>query len=435
MEPRLQESLAAHQITFKFNPPTLKMALQAVSKDIHLTVLIEVESILNVKPSGYVSSVIAYPDPYPMILADHFWSQFIRHYLPTLQVRQKWKKSTKNLAHDTVVMTVDLQLPRANWPVGRVVKLWLYQIGRGQSKGPDLPTPVWSSYRKFSEPSSYAMQVTGSVLPLLSLEVVKHLFCKSKRNLISGVSSVQIRSQRSTKIEQISSSATSSWGDGERKETREVATCTSVRSAIHLASCSEAKPILCRSKVSARFGFPLAGKCMKKDRQTNRKGYLLENIGAFIIVNYGEEQLVGESRGVTPGVSQDLLLLNRVQTIIAAQLHTKQPAIWDVKPGTRENLEPRYADPGLQDFLHKSTASDPCFKSLLHLNAATRLSLHSAHSRDRRKVSAAERLRCGTAASSARRPPTPSVVGLGSGALMHGLTWASVRGLGQSGAS
>lgn len=40
-------------------------------------------------------------------------------------------------------------------------------------------------------------------------------------------------------------------------------TWTSVRSAIHLASCSEAKPILCRSNVSALFGFPLAGKCMK----------------------------------------------------------------------------------------------------------------------------------------------------------------------------
>ena len=39
------------------------------------------------------------------MVADHFWSQFIRHYLPTLQVCQKWKKPTKNLAKDTVVLT------------------------------------------------------------------------------------------------------------------------------------------------------------------------------------------------------------------------------------------------------------------------------------------------------------------------------------------
>lgn len=52
-----------------------------------------------------------------------------------------------------------------------------------------------------------------------------------------------------------------------------------------------------------------------------------------------------------------------------------EPAVRDVKTAIRVNLEPRYADPGVQDFLHKSTALDHRFKSLLHLDAAARLSL------------------------------------------------------------
>lgn len=50
-----------------------------------------------------------------------------------------------------------------------------------------------------------------------------------------------------------------------------------------------------------------------------------------------------------------------------------EPAVRDVKTAIRVNLEPRYAEPGVQDFLHKSTALDPRFKSLRHLDAAARL--------------------------------------------------------------
>ena len=57
------------------------------------------------------------------MVADHFLSLFVRHYMPALQVRQKYKKPTKNLAKDMLVMTADPQLPHAHWPVGRVVKL------------------------------------------------------------------------------------------------------------------------------------------------------------------------------------------------------------------------------------------------------------------------------------------------------------------------
>ncbi|XP_052345223.1 zinc finger BED domain-containing protein 4-like [Oncorhynchus keta] len=54
-----------------------------------------------------------------------------------------------------------------------------------------------------------------------------------------------------------------------------------------------------------------------------------------------------------------------------------KPAARDVKTTIRVNLEPRYADPGVQDFLHKSTTLDPRFKSLLHLDAAARLRVYN----------------------------------------------------------
>ncbi|TWW53147.1 hypothetical protein D4764_0275540, partial [Takifugu flavidus] len=180
MEPQLQKSSASHQIIFRFNPlasphfggiwereiRSVKRALQvvigaqAVPENVLLTVLIEVEGILNAKPLGYVSSDVADPDPVTpsmllmgrrdaslpqvsyvpdaitrrrwrqnQMIADHFWSRFIKGYLPTLQVRQKWRIPTSNLEIGTVVMIVDPQLQRAQWPVGKIVNLNVSEDG------------------------------------------------------------------------------------------------------------------------------------------------------------------------------------------------------------------------------------------------------------------------------------------------------------------
>ncbi|XP_039514870.1 uncharacterized protein LOC120469772 [Pimephales promelas] len=173
MESELQIRLADHQIDFKLNPPSaphfggiwerevrsIKNALQvavgnqAVTEDVLSTILVEVEGILNSKPLGYASTDVADIDPItPNILlmgrrdaslpqvayapgdmgrrrwrhcqhmADQFWIQFTKNYLPTLQTRQKWHKASENLEVDSVVLIVDPQLPRAQWPIGRVRK-------------------------------------------------------------------------------------------------------------------------------------------------------------------------------------------------------------------------------------------------------------------------------------------------------------------------
>lgn len=176
MTPILQAQLAKQRITFHCNPPhaphfggawereirSVKGALQVILKnqivteEVLCTALLEVEGILNAKPLGYASSDIADPDPITpnlllmgrrdaslpqviygpghfitsrrwkqsQVIADHFWSQFIRRYLPGLQLRQKWRDLTPDLAVGQVVMIVDSQLPRAMWPVGKISKVF-----------------------------------------------------------------------------------------------------------------------------------------------------------------------------------------------------------------------------------------------------------------------------------------------------------------------
>ena len=185
MQPELKAQLAKAQVEFRFNPPnaphfggcwereirSLKQALQvtlgsqSVTEEVLLTVLVEIEGILNSKPLGYVSSDIADVDPvtpnslllgrpdsslpqvvYPesellsrkrwrhsQLLADHFWKHFIKCYLPGLQARQKWNTETPEIQVDTPVMIIDPQFPRALWPVGKITKVFPGQDNRIRS--------------------------------------------------------------------------------------------------------------------------------------------------------------------------------------------------------------------------------------------------------------------------------------------------------------
>ncbi|XP_042575337.1 uncharacterized protein LOC122136428 [Cyprinus carpio] len=175
MSPHLQNQLAKQKIQFHYNPPnaphfggmwereirsvktTMRTIIgsQTLTEEVLRTLLIEVETILNAKPLGYVSSDVADPDPvtqnyllmgrpdaslpqviYPeseilsrkrwrqsQVLADQFWTSFIKNYLPTLQPRQKWMRDSNNLTPGTFVI-IDYQLPRALWPVGKVVTIY-----------------------------------------------------------------------------------------------------------------------------------------------------------------------------------------------------------------------------------------------------------------------------------------------------------------------
>ena len=51
-------------------------------------------------------------------LAEQFWHKWQRDYLPSLQVRRKWNTSNENLKQGDIVLIVEDQMPRGEWPVG-----------------------------------------------------------------------------------------------------------------------------------------------------------------------------------------------------------------------------------------------------------------------------------------------------------------------------
>lgn len=53
-------------------------------------------------------------------LANQFWARWSREYLPTLQKRQKWTESKRNLQEGDVVLMNDNQAARNNWPMARI---------------------------------------------------------------------------------------------------------------------------------------------------------------------------------------------------------------------------------------------------------------------------------------------------------------------------
>lgn len=60
-------------------------------------------------------------------LADIFWKRWMREYLPTLQMRQKWYRPSRNLQIGDVVLVAEENLPRGRWPLGRIADV---KIGR-----------------------------------------------------------------------------------------------------------------------------------------------------------------------------------------------------------------------------------------------------------------------------------------------------------------
>ncbi|GAA53269.1 hypothetical protein CLF_109917 [Clonorchis sinensis] len=53
-------------------------------------------------------------------LADVFWKMWMKEYLPTLQIRQKWSLKTRNLKEDDVVLVVSDGVQKERWPLGIV---------------------------------------------------------------------------------------------------------------------------------------------------------------------------------------------------------------------------------------------------------------------------------------------------------------------------
>ena len=55
-------------------------------------------------------------------LANQFWRRWITEFIPTLQERRKWHTIEQNLTEEDIVLLVDENSARCNWPRGKVIE-------------------------------------------------------------------------------------------------------------------------------------------------------------------------------------------------------------------------------------------------------------------------------------------------------------------------
>jgi len=53
-------------------------------------------------------------------LSRHFWKRWLQEYLPTLGRRAKWRQDQRDFKINDVVLIVDTDTPRGQWPLGRI---------------------------------------------------------------------------------------------------------------------------------------------------------------------------------------------------------------------------------------------------------------------------------------------------------------------------
>ena len=171
----ISEFLLQRNIQWIFNPPagshhggvwercirTIRKVMNALLKEQVLddeglaTLMCEVESIVNGRPLTKVSDdprdlealtpnhllllrsgptlspgVFRKEDHYSrrrwrqvQYLSDVFWRRWLKEYIPSLQERQKWSRSTSNFEIGDVVLVVDENSPRNSWPLGRILEV------------------------------------------------------------------------------------------------------------------------------------------------------------------------------------------------------------------------------------------------------------------------------------------------------------------------
>ena len=80
-------------------------------------------------------------------LADVFWRRWTRGYLPLLQRSTKWQEPQRNVKEGDLVLVLEHQLARNQWPVGRVLAVHegadgLVQSARIRVRGNEVVCPI-----------------------------------------------------------------------------------------------------------------------------------------------------------------------------------------------------------------------------------------------------------------------------------------------------
>ena len=171
----LQRAALRQGIDWRFNPPTAShyaggverqirtfrkiwrsMPTQQVDDESFSTLFCEIESIMNSRPLTYVSTSSGQVEPltpghllflrgcaqpipgdfseadsltrrrwrHVQYLAQQFWYRWKREYLLSLQSRQRWTRTSRNVQLGDVVLLADQDVPRGQWRMGKVVKVF-----------------------------------------------------------------------------------------------------------------------------------------------------------------------------------------------------------------------------------------------------------------------------------------------------------------------
>ena len=67
---------------------------------------------------------------YQQRLQSHFWSRWLRKYLPGLSVRQRWTKEETPLKQNDVILISEDNIPRGKWKLGKIVDTFPGKDGR-----------------------------------------------------------------------------------------------------------------------------------------------------------------------------------------------------------------------------------------------------------------------------------------------------------------
>ena len=182
---KIGNHMKQHEIHWHFNPPcashmggaweriirSTRIILKALAREQLLTdeqlqtLMAEAERIMNDRPITPVSSdpkdppaltpsmvllmksntciptgVFVKDDVYAkrwwrqvQYLASVFWKRWVREYLPALQARQKWIRSKADLRKGDIVLVAEANIPRGQWPLGRVVDINMGRDGHVRS--------------------------------------------------------------------------------------------------------------------------------------------------------------------------------------------------------------------------------------------------------------------------------------------------------------
>ena len=102
-----------------------------ISDDVRDPLPLSPGQLLTIKPSSSLpQGVFSKQDCYGkrwwrqvQYLANIFWKRWLKEYLPQLQCRSKWLKTQRNMKAGDIVLIVDENTPRGQWPLGIVTNV------------------------------------------------------------------------------------------------------------------------------------------------------------------------------------------------------------------------------------------------------------------------------------------------------------------------